>query len=100
MLRDLQVPPRNQRRKEHERIGRPVPHLLTVVALRCFRLQRQRRPAVGHQLLTYLVHADQWSLWIEGTVIDLQTIFHATDELGIGFWGAPTLLQSGFEQVF
>jgi hypothetical protein len=52
-------------------------------------------------LLADLVPTDQGPFRVKGTLIDLQDIFHAGDELGVGLGrDAPTLLQPGFERVF
>src|SRR5262245_49012702 len=69
--------------------------------LRLRRLHRFGWAALVEELLGSFVQADQRSLRIEGTLVDIQHVFHGAHKRGVGFGrNAPALLQPGLEFVF
>ena len=81
-----------------------VPFSLSVVVLDPLRLagfDGQRLPHFADQLLVGLVHADHRPTGIVGSGIDVQNVFHADYECGVGpGWDPPILLPMRLKFVF
>ena len=98
---DLDVPPAQQRGEQQEETAHPLPHVLVVLAGGLPRFGRQRRAAVGEELLAALVQADQGVLGVGGALVDVEDVLHRRDEGGVALRGqTPVLLQPGLEFVF
>src|SRR5689334_10033170 len=98
---DLDVPPTLQRREHHEQIGDAVARILVVVSRWASRLGRDRHPGLADQLLGGLVETNHRTRRIVRPLINLQHVFHAGYESGIGLGrDDPLLLQMRLERVF
>jgi hypothetical protein len=95
------MPPTTQRLKEHEEIARPFTLVFAVYPPDLPGSGFDRLPNLAYQLFAGFVHADLGITWIIGQFVDLQHIFHAPHELGIGVGrNAPHLHQMRLQFVF
>jgi hypothetical protein len=100
-LRDLDVAPTFQRRKQHEQVCGTVALVLVVVARRLPRPHRDRRARLGDELLGCLIKTDEWSRRIMRARINLEHILHGRDKRRIGGgWDHPIFLQMRLDIVF
>src|SRR5512143_3192454 len=100
-LGDPNRTPARQRREQHGQVGGPVTYVLVVKSLRLSRRHRQWLHHLTDQLCARLVHANQGTPRVEGSMIDFQDVFHPADELGVGRRGnAPLGFQPRLKDVF
>ena len=97
----LDMPPTFQGREQHEQVRRAIALILIVIPGDFAWLCRYRYASLGDQLLRCLVQADHRAARIVGPLIDLQHIFHAGYERGVGVRrNDPLLPQVGLEDIF
>jgi hypothetical protein len=95
------MPPAFQRGEHHEQIGGSIPLILVVVPRRLPWLRRDWHTRFRNELLRRLVQADQWTVWIVRSLVDLQHILQAGYKRGVGIrWDDPLLPQMRPEKVF
>ena len=86
--------PAFERREHHEQIRRPIAFVLVIMAFGVPWLGRDWHPRLSDELLRGLVQADHGAIRIMRPVIDLQHVFHARYECGVGIrWDDPLLFQ-------
>ena len=73
-----------QRREHHEQVGRPVALVLIIIAFGVPWLGWDWHPRLSDELLLGLVQADHGAIRIMRPVINLQHVFHARYECGVG----------------
>ncbi|HVC63380.1 MAG TPA: hypothetical protein VND19_23825, partial [Acetobacteraceae bacterium] len=96
----LDMPPALQRRPRHEQVGRAIALGLMVVPREASRPGLDRHARFCDELLRCLVLAHNRASRIVWPVINLQHIFHAGYEGGVGvWWNDPLLLKVGPENV-
>ncbi len=84
-----------------EPMGCAVADVLEVETFRLARRRRQWRSRLADELLTGLVQANHRPIRVEGTMVNLQHVFHRTDKLRVRFRrDAPLLLQPRLHLVF
>lgn len=99
-IRDLDMAPILQWRKEHEGVGHSFAAILIVVPFGLAWRHRQGLAGFAHQLLRAFVKANQRIPGIFWPLVDIQNILHVIDELGIRFgWDAPLFPEPGLEFV-
>ena len=97
----LDMAPAFQWRKHHEQVGCPVAFVLIVIAFGVPWLGWDWHPRLSDELLRGLVEADHGAIRIMRPVINLQHVFHARYECGVGIRrDDPLLFQVRFKNVF
>ena len=70
---------------KHKQVANSVSFILVVNALRLARADRYWDLGFPNLLFGALVHANDWVQWIIGPMVDVQDVFHPTNELSIVF---------------
>ena len=99
-LCDGNVPPASLRLTDHKQVARAVALVLIVIALNSASFGWQTSARLYDQLLAGLIKVYFRALFIKGLGVQLQHIFHASDELRIYFPDTPLLFEPGLELVF
>src|SRR5215510_11687261 len=96
----LHMPPAGLGFHEEKEVARAVAGVFVVAALRPSRLGGQRLPGLLDELLAGLIKVDLGPGGIIRLSVDLQDIFHGSNELRTHFWDAPLFLQPRLEDRF
>jgi hypothetical protein len=98
---NLNVAPALQWSEHHEQVGRAVALVLVIKAHSSPWFRCDRHPRFGDQLLRCLVQANHGERRIVRPLINLQHVFHAGYEGGIGIRrNDPSLLEVTLERIF
>jgi len=73
-------------------MAHPSACVFIIVTLRLTRFRGERLTGLSYLLLARLIDTDERLLRSIGPVIDIQHVFHGTDEFGIGFGRNTPLL--------
>ena len=85
---------------DYQEVARAVARIFVIIALRLPRLSQQRLPRLLNELLGGLIKVNLGPGRIIGLSVDLQDVFHRSDEFGPDLGNAPLLLPPWLELYF
>jgi hypothetical protein len=87
------MPPPALRFTEHKQITNPVPLIFIIESLNTACARAQRLTSLFNQLFARFIEADDRTFFIVIFRVQVQHVFHTSDELGIHLSDAPLLFQ-------